>query len=76
MPSSVGPPGNGYARAGHYYVGDHARYTEVSKFTFLWNRLHGISLLVTVPLGVFCLARADTLRRQINNAYDSDAANI
>jgi hypothetical protein len=43
---------NGYAREGHYYVGSHGSYTEVSRAAWTWSRLHGASVFITHPLAL------------------------
>jgi hypothetical protein len=44
---------NGYAANGHYYLRNHAIFTEVSRPVFLYSKWHAISLLVTHPFGIF-----------------------
>lgn len=43
---------NGYQREGHYFLGSHGRYTEVSQAAWEWSRIHGISVFVTHPLAL------------------------
>ena len=43
---------NGYAADGHYFVGSHGAYTEVSAETWQRNLLHGRSVGVTHTLAI------------------------
>ena len=43
---------NGHIRDGHYFVGSHGSYTEVSAATWNWSRAHALSVLVTHPLAI------------------------
>jgi hypothetical protein len=38
---------NGYATAGHYFIGSHGSYTEVDAGTWEWSRFHASSIFVT-----------------------------
>ena len=60
-----GDAGNGKVAHGHYFVGNHGRYDEVSKPVFTYSLVHGLSLFVTHPLGaVFLfLGRKERKRR-------------
>jgi hypothetical protein len=42
----------GYAKNGHYFLGDHQRFTEVSRTVFLYSRWHVYSFFVLHPLGL------------------------
>ena len=46
-----GSAGNGYTVAGHFYLGDHGVYTEVSRSVFEYSTWHWRSLYFTHPLG-------------------------
>ena len=41
---------NGHQAAGHYYLANHGRLTEVSRTIFEYSRWHTLSLFVTHPL--------------------------
>jgi hypothetical protein len=43
---------NGYVRDGHWFVGSHGAYREVPEGTWMWSRVHAISLLITHPLAI------------------------
>src|SRR4051812_13264385 len=38
---------NGYAKDGHYFLGSHGRYTEVTKTVWTYSCYHGTSVLMT-----------------------------
>jgi hypothetical protein len=42
----------GKIEEGHYYVGNHGRYTEVGRLVFTYSQLHALSLCITHPLGI------------------------
>lgn len=46
----------GRIAAGHYFIGSHGRYTEVSKTFFEYSRIHGLSIFITVPLAILAVA--------------------
>ena len=37
---------NGYAKDGHYFLGSHGAYTEVSRFVWTYSYWHTISVIV------------------------------
>ena len=43
---------NGTVRNGHYYLGDHGRYTEVSKAVFQFSRVQTVSVFITHPMAI------------------------
>jgi hypothetical protein len=45
-----GSAGNGYELGGRYFVGNHGRYTEVSREEWERSRIHGRSIAITHPL--------------------------
>jgi hypothetical protein len=45
---------NGHSDAGHYYLNNHGRLTEVSRAVFTYSKWHAISVLVTHPLAILC----------------------
>jgi hypothetical protein len=56
---------NGKIEAGHYYLREHGRYTEVSAAVFQYSRIHALSLFVTHPLAmVAAIWRYRTQERQ------------
>lgn len=38
---------------GKYYLSNHGQLTEVSKWIFIYSKIHTLSLLVTHPLAIF-----------------------
>ena len=38
---------NGHARDGHYFLGSHGRYTEVTRAVWTYSRWHAISVIAT-----------------------------
>ena len=47
-----GDAGNGKEDGGRFFVGAHGKYTEVTEGVYRYSRFHGLSLLVTHPLGM------------------------
>jgi hypothetical protein len=47
---------NGYQQDGHYFLGAHGGYSEVSGAVWEWSRAHTASLLVTHPLAMVAMA--------------------
>ena len=43
---------------GFYFVGDHGHLRQVKPLVYWYSFLHGVSQLVTLPLGVFAAFRA------------------
>lgn len=43
---------NGKIQNGRYYVGNHGRYTEVSKEIWTYSKIHTTSIWVTHPIGI------------------------
>ena len=41
---------NGKAVGGHFYLGSHGKFTEVSEDVYTYSRWHVFSLLITHPL--------------------------
>ncbi len=46
---------NGHVTDGHYYLGSHGRYTEVSRAVWTYSYYHTVSMWIT-HLSVFILA--------------------
>jgi hypothetical protein len=44
---------NGKVEGGHYFLADHGVYTEVNYKTFLYSKIHAISVIVTHSLVFF-----------------------
>jgi hypothetical protein len=44
---------NGYTRDGHYFLGAHGHYREVSEQIFNYSLRHAHSVWITHPLGIF-----------------------
>jgi hypothetical protein len=47
-----GDAGSGFIRDGHYFVGNHGQYTEVSKTLWTINKIQCSSLIITHPLAI------------------------
>jgi hypothetical protein len=43
---------NGKVEAGHYYLGNHGKYTEVSFIVYAYSTFHTVSLFFTHPLAM------------------------
>ena len=41
-------------RDGHYYFVQHGHYTQVSPRAYWLSRIHGRSLVVTIPIALLC----------------------
>jgi hypothetical protein len=50
--TTIGDAMNGYQQDGHYFVRLRGGYTEVSRETWEWSRIHGLSVLITHPLAM------------------------
>jgi hypothetical protein len=46
---------NGKTVDGHFFLGDHGRFTEVTEAVFSYSGWHATSLFVTHPLGMLLL---------------------
>jgi hypothetical protein len=49
---------NGYAADGHYFLGNHGRFIEVSKAVFEYSRFHVYSGFISFPVAAFATWRA------------------
>jgi uncharacterized membrane protein len=43
---------NGHEAAGHYYLANHGKLTEVSNLVFVYRKIHATSLFITHPLAM------------------------
>src|SRR5438270_12793528 len=59
-----GSAANGFVRAGHYYLGEHGKYTEVSHAMFRYSQIHEYTLFVTHPLALISLAYAASIKKE------------
>jgi hypothetical protein len=50
--TTIGDAMNGYQQDGHYFVRLRGGYTEVTRATWEWSRIHGVSVLITHPLAM------------------------
>jgi hypothetical protein len=50
--TTIGDAMNGYQQDGHYFVRLRGGYSEVSRATWEWSRVHGLSVLITHPLAL------------------------
>ncbi|MFN2542406.1 MAG: hypothetical protein ABR514_09610 [Chthoniobacterales bacterium] len=62
-----GSAANGFVRAGHYYLGEHGKYTEVSYRLFRYSQIHGCTLFITHPLALISLAYAGSIKKEAEN---------
>ncbi|HUJ24824.1 MAG TPA: hypothetical protein VLW85_02320 [Myxococcales bacterium] len=62
---------SGTEQAGHYFVSNHGRLTEVSHAAWLFTRLQALSLFVLIPLALISMA-VDSLRAPDPSAEDAD----
>jgi hypothetical protein len=46
---------NGKIVDGHFYLGDHGHFTEVTEAVFTYSSVHARSLILTHPLGMLLL---------------------
>jgi hypothetical protein len=42
----------GMVEANRYYLGDHGRYTEVSRTVYTYSRIHMLSFIASAPIGI------------------------
>ena len=49
---------NGFTRDGHYFVGNHHRYTEVSAAVYHYSQIHTAAFFMTTLLGLLASASA------------------
>jgi hypothetical protein len=61
---------------GHYFLIEHGRSTEVSSVVYRYRQLHVYSLFVTVPLGIWALARARKLHKRVEDYNPVTSRNI
>lgn len=47
-----GSAGNGRIVNGHYFLGEHGRFTEVTKAVYDFSHFHMVTLFITHPLGL------------------------
>jgi hypothetical protein len=50
--TTIGDAMNGYQQDGHYFVRLRGGYSEVSRATWEWSRVHSLSVLITHPLAL------------------------
>jgi hypothetical protein len=50
--TTIGDAMNGYQQDGHYFVRLRGGYAEVTRATWEWSRIHGVSVLITHPLAM------------------------
>ena len=55
---------NGKVQDGHFYLGSHGRYTEVSQATYDYSRAHTHSVWVTHPLAIFAAFAATRIGKK------------
>jgi hypothetical protein len=53
-----GGAANGFIRNGHYFLGNHHRYTEVSAAVYHYSQVHTATFFITCLLAVFASASA------------------
>jgi len=47
---------NGYVKNGHYFLGNHGQYIEVSKFIWTYSYYHTLSVIIAYALVLLLLA--------------------
>ncbi len=50
--TTIGDAMNGYQQDGHYFVRLRGGYSEVTRATWEWSRLHGLTVVITHPLAM------------------------
>ena len=60
---------NGYRQDGHWFLGAHGQYREVTEYVWNWSRFHAMSLFVTHPLAILAAWMA---ARERKRAEDED----
>ena len=69
-----GDAGNGKEDGSRFFVGAHGKYIEVTEGVYKYSRFHGLSLLVTHPLGMVAglilLLRKDPFIKNHNKRRD------
>ena len=51
-----GDANNGYSEDGTYYLGNHGRYTKVSRLIFNYSYYHAVSVWLTTPTAMIVYA--------------------
>ena len=56
---------NGHVDGGHYFVGSHHHFTEVSRAAYWYSAIHALSVVVTLPIAaVMALSARAYLKRR------------
>ena len=55
---------SGKIQDGHFYLGSHGKYTEVSQATYDYSRLHTHSVWVTHPLAILAVFAATRIGKK------------
>jgi hypothetical protein len=66
-----GDAANGKIVNGHFFLGDHGRFTEVTQAIFNYSKWHVRSLFLTQPLGMLLLFIAGKEFKRRNPAMQS-----
>ena len=66
----------GMVRAGHYYVGEKSKFTEVPFFLFRLNQLHTILVMMMAPILVLAASQYRTFRKEVEDYSPVTSRNI
>ena len=58
---------NGTSGDGHYFLGSHGKYVEVSEGVFRYSFTHTLIVLVTQPLGIWAALRGRRRARKLES---------
>lgn len=67
---------NGMIRNGHYFLGEHGRYRQISSLVYHYSQVHTYSLIVTMPLAIWGLKRARDLQSETEDYSPVTSRNI
>jgi hypothetical protein len=63
----------GKVESGRYYLGDHDRYTEVNRALYTYSRIHMMSMIGSLPIGLvgfaLCFAAQNRLLRDLERKH-------
>jgi len=58
---------NGMVRNGHYFLGEHGRYVEVSAPIYRYSQIHTYSLVLTTVAGLWAFKRGRELHEELED---------
>src|SRR6266516_3997378 len=59
---------NGMIQNGHYFLGEHGRYVEVSSLAYRYSQIHTYSLVVTTIVGLWAFNRGRELHKAVEES--------